>query len=78
MARKSNPVSRPQKKELHRCGDCANVTEVLEPSQLLSLEGKPTLGTCPYWKQSRCTLLSWRSDCKHFKPKQSNGQAPHP
>ena len=56
-------------KEKHKCGDCANVTEVWEPHQLLSLEGKPTLGTCPYWKESRCTLLSWRSDCAHFKPK---------
>ena len=56
-------------KEQHKCGDCANVTEVWEPHQLLSLEGKPTLGTCPYWTMSRCTLLSWKSDCKHFKPK---------
>jgi len=55
--------------QLHRCGDCANVTEVLKPHQLLSLDGKPTLGTCPYWTESRCTLLSWRSDCMHFKPK---------
>lgn len=53
--------------QLHKCGDCANVTEVTEPHQLFSLEGKPTLGTCPYWTQSRCTLLSWKSDCKHYK-----------
>lgn len=55
--------------EQHRCGECANVTEVLQPRQLLSLDGKPTLGTCPYWTESRCTLLSWKSNCKHFKPK---------
>lgn len=53
----------------HRCGDCDNVTEVWEPSNLLSLKGEPTLGTCPWWKQSRCTLLSWVSNCEHFKPK---------
>ena len=61
------------KQELHKCGDCANVTEVWEPHQLLSLEGKPTLGTCHYWTQSRCTLLSWKSDCKHFKQKNDYG-----
>ena len=64
MAKKNANV-----KELHRCGDCANVTEVWEPPQLLSLEGKPTLGTCPFWTQSRCTLLSWKTNCQHFKPK---------
>ena len=57
------------KQEQHKCGDCANVKEVWWPHQLLSLEGKPTLGTCPYWKESRCVLLSWRSSCKHFKRK---------
>lgn len=57
------------KQELHKCGDCANVTEVWEPHNLLSLEGKPTLGTCPYWTLSRCTLLSWKIECKYFKPK---------
>lgn len=56
-----------ENKVKHKCGDCANVTEVWEPHQLLSIEGKPTLGTCPYWKESRCVLLSWRSDCEHYK-----------
>ena len=60
---------RKEKLESHRCGECANVTEVWEPHNLLSLEGKPTLGTCPYWTESRCTLLSWKSKCIHFKPK---------
>lgn len=58
-----------ESKGKHKCGDCANVTEVLEPHQLLSLDGRPTLGTCPFWTLSRCTLLSWKSDCIHFKPK---------
>lgn len=35
--------------------------------RLLSIRGEPTMGTCPYWTQSRCTLLSWLSDCPHFK-----------
>ena len=56
--------------KLHKCGDCANVKEVLWPKQLLSIEGRPILGMCPYWTLSRCTLLSWKSDCKHFKPKE--------
>ena len=62
-------ATKEEKPLLRRCGDCDNVTEVLEPKNLLSLEGKPTLGTCPYWTESRCTLLSWKSYCKHFKPK---------
>ena len=55
----------------HRCGDCANVTPVLTPHHLLNIKGEPTLGTCPYWTESRCTLLSWKSSCIHFKPKTS-------
>lgn len=50
----------------HRCGDCANVTEVWKPHNLLSVEGRPTLGTCPHWKESRCVLLSRQSLCEHF------------
>ena len=57
------------KSVLHRCGDCANITPVTEPRQLLSIDGKPTLGTCPYWTESRCTLLSWKSECEHFREK---------
>lgn len=55
--------------ELHRCGDCENVTPVLAPHHLLNIKGEPTLGTCPYWKESRCMLLSWRSNCEHYKEK---------
>jgi len=54
---------------LHRCGDCANVTPVTDKHHLLDLKGNPTMGTCPYWRESRCTLLSWLSNCKHFKQK---------
>lgn len=53
--------------EKHRCGDCIHVTPVTEPKSLLSVRGEPILGTCPYWTVSRCTLLSWRSECKYFK-----------
>lgn len=53
----------------HRCGDCANCVPVTD-FHTLTVHGKrPTLGTCPYWTDSRCVLLSWKSDCKHFKPK---------
>ena len=55
----------------HRCGDCANVSPVLDKHNLLDLKGKPTLGICPYWTESRCTLLSWESECKHFKQKKN-------
>ena len=71
MARKSNkPIPQPKKEEQHTCRECAHVTEVWKPQNLLSLEGKPTLGTCPYWKSScSCVLLSQKS-CPKFKPKQ--------
>jgi len=52
---------------LHRCGDCAHCTPVTDVHRLLSIRGEPTMGTCPYWTLSRCTLLSWLSDCPHFK-----------
>lgn len=48
------------------CGDCANVTPVMEPEKL-SVKGEPILGTCPYWTESRCTLLSWRCICNHYE-----------
>ena len=60
MARKKEII-------LNRCGDCANVTPVTDKFHLLSIKGEPTVGTCPYWTESRCTLLSWESNCKHFK-----------
>lgn len=59
MARKKEVV-------LHRCSDCANVTPVTR-FHTLSIYGEPTLGTCPYWTESRCVLLSWLSDCRYFK-----------
>lgn len=53
----------------HRCGDCAHCEPVTD-FHTLTVHGKrPTLGTCPYWTDSRCVLLSWKSDCKHFKHK---------
>ena len=60
-----------KKKELKlvRCGDCANVTPVLSPHHLLNIYGEPTLGTCPYWTESRCVLLSWKSECRNYKEK---------
>lgn len=64
-----NQTKRKAKPQLHRCGDCANCVPVTD-FHTLTVHGKrPTLGTCPYWKGSRCVLLSWKSDCKHFKPK---------
>lgn len=56
-------------KELHRCGDCEKVTPVTSPHHLLNIKGEPTLGTCPYWTESRCCLLSWPHECNHFEEK---------
>lgn len=54
--------------EMHRCGECANITPVTR-FHTLNIYGEPTLGTCPYWIESRCTLLSWLSACEHFRQK---------
>lgn len=59
-------MARKKVAEIHRCGDCAHVTP-LHRFETLTVEGKrPTLGTCPYWTESKCVLLSWRSTCEHF------------
>ena len=41
----------------HRCGECSHVSPVYR-FHTLNVYGLPTLGTCPYWKESRCVLLS--------------------
>lgn len=56
----------------HKCGDCANCKPVMDFHTLTVHGREPTLGTCPYWTKSRCTLLSWKSDCEHFKPKMNH------
>ena len=61
-------MSKKKEVSLHRCGDCANVTPVLDRFHLLDLRGNPIMGTCPFWTDSRSTLLSWLSNCPHFKP----------
>lgn len=68
MVRRSNTQPNPKKQEPHVCGECANVTEVYDHHTLTVRDRKPTLGTCPFWKGSRCVLLSQKS-CINFKPK---------
>lgn len=62
MAKKKEAVQ-------HRCGECAHVTVVTRFETLTVHGRKPTLGTCPYWTESRCVLLSWRSACRHYMPR---------
>ena len=47
------------------CGECVHVVEVTEDRTLTVHGRKPTLGTCPYWTESRCVLLS-QSACVHY------------
>ena len=55
MAKKNKTA---ETKTKHYCYECANVTPVTR-FNTMSVHGKmPTLGTCPYWKQSRCVLMS--------------------
>ena len=48
------------------CGACRHCRPVYAPFHLLSLDGKPTLGECPYMER-RKVLLS-EHGCKNFKP----------
>lgn len=52
--------------ERNVCRDCANVT-IETKFRTLSVTGEPTLGRCPYYKESKfCVLLSQKI-CEHFK-----------
>lgn len=53
--------------ELHKCGECENIMLLYEPHNLLSVEGKPTMGRCPHWTESRSALLSWPHECDFFR-----------
>lgn len=51
-----------------RCASCSHV-KVVYDFHTLSVDGLPTLGRCPYYKDGQyCVLLSQKS-CKHFKNK---------
>lgn len=51
--------------EKHFCRECKHV-EFVTKFQTLSLEGKPTLGRCPYYTNGKwCVILSQKS-CEHF------------
>lgn len=50
-----------------RCGECEHCTPVRR-FHTLNLHGEPTLGTCPWWMESKCVLLS-QLGCKRFKKK---------
>ena len=67
MAKKPVKVKDKEPKELPWvcCGKCANCTPLTEPEKL-SVRGEPILGRCPYWTQSKSTLLSWMMKCKHY------------
>ena len=51
----------------HYCYECENVTPVTR-FNTMSVHGRmPTLGTCPYWKKSRCVLMSQEACATNFK-----------
>ena len=56
------------------CGLCGHCEYVMEPFNLLSLKGEPTLGKCPY-VPNRCVLLSERG-CRHFTIREGKAQGP--
>lgn len=48
-----------------QCGRCKNCTPTMDKEKL-SIAGKPILGTCPYWTESKSVLLSWWHVCKFY------------
>lgn len=49
-----------------RCGECEHCTPVTR-FHTLNVHGEPTIGTCPYWMESKCVLLSQKGCERHFK-----------
>lgn len=47
------------------CGMCKRVTPVMK-QYTLSLEGKPTLGRCPYYENGKWSVLLSQKSCEHF------------
>ena len=66
--KKVPPQAKKTAEAQHVCRECANVTEVTAFNTLTVYGRQPTLGTCPYWKSSRCVLLSQKA-CGQFKNK---------
>ena len=50
------------------CGNCSRCEPITEPEKC-SVEGKPIIGTCPYWTESKSCLLSWPHVCKFYEDK---------
>lgn len=46
------------------CGDCMHCSPYMS-FNTLSIKGKPTMGTCPFWKTSKCILLT-QPACEKF------------
>lgn len=63
MARRNKHEEEP-----HYCHECAHCVPVYDHHTLTVNGKKPTLGRCPYWKESRSVILSQRS-CRNFKKK---------
>lgn len=49
----------------HVCRECGNVTP-FEAHHTISVNGEYTMGTCPYWTESKCVLMSQQA-CEHYK-----------
>lgn len=70
MARKKSIIT----KELHYCRECVHCTIVDKPTTF-SVKKEPTLGKCPFWKESPCVLLSQLACEDNFEMKDGSGQA---
>lgn len=56
---------------VHVCRDCAWVTYVTKFSTL-SLEGRPTLGRCPYYGEGRYSVLLSQKGCDYFRDREKD------
>jgi len=57
-----------EKVALVQCGGCKKCVPVTEPEKC-SVDGKPIIGTCEHWTESRSCLLSWFHSCEHYEEK---------
>lgn len=59
------------KETLVFCNDCKNCTPDVRPEKC-SVDGKPIIGKCHYWTESKSCLLSWPHVCVHYEDKAVN------
>jgi hypothetical protein len=55
-------------KDFVLCGNCKKCTLVTDREKC-SVDGKPILGRCVHWTESKSCLLSWPHVCVYYDAK---------